>query len=105
MDAEHTPVIAAVGQSIERDEIVDSVEVAARASESALRAAPRLRDRIDRVSMISVVFSPTSPAAGSDLGRRLKELIEAEFPQRLKGRRVSMAALAPTSLARGLFVS
>ena len=47
MDPARTPVIAAVGQSIERDEIVDSVEVAARASESALRAAPGLRDRIE----------------------------------------------------------
>ena len=71
MDAERTPVIAAVGQSIERSEIVSAVELAARASEAALDTASGLRERIQRLSVISIVFSPASARPASELAERL----------------------------------
>jgi acetyl-CoA C-acetyltransferase len=67
MDAQRTPVVAAVGQAIERDEIVSAVELASRASQGALGAAANLRDRIQRVSLIDVVFSPVSGRPASEL--------------------------------------
>jgi acetyl-CoA C-acetyltransferase len=71
MDAERTPVIVAAGQAIERSEIVSAVELAARAAEAALDQAADLRRRIQRVSMISVVFSPVSGRPASELVERL----------------------------------
>lgn len=71
MDPNRIPVVAAAGQAIERSETVDAVEVAARASEAALAVAPALRDQIDRVSMISVVFSRVSARPASELAARL----------------------------------
>ena len=52
MDAERTPVIVAIGQATERHEIVSAVDLAARASEAALGAAEKLRDRIQRVRRV-----------------------------------------------------
>ena len=71
MDAERTPVVVAAGQVTERSEIVDAVELAARASEIALDAADALRDRIQRVTMVSVVFSPVSYKPATELVERL----------------------------------
>ena len=65
-DSSRIPVIASVGQSIERNEIVTSVDLAARAARAALDAAPGLADRIDTLTMVAVSFSPilTAPATG-----------------------------------------
>jgi acetyl-CoA C-acetyltransferase len=71
MDPKRTPVLVAVGQSTEREEIVNAVEMAARASEAALASAPRLRDHIEQVSMVSVVFSQVSARPASELAARL----------------------------------
>ena len=71
MDAARTPVIVAAGQVTERDEIVEAVELAARASQVALDAAEGLRARIQRVSMVSVVFSPVSQKPATELVERL----------------------------------
>ena len=71
MDPRRTPVILAAGQAIERDEIVSAVEMARRASEAAFETAPALRDRVQRVSMVSVVFSPVEARPGSELARQL----------------------------------
>ena len=71
MDPTRTPVVVAAGQATERSEIVDAVEMAARASEAAFAAAPALREQIDRVSMISVVFSRVSARPASELTERL----------------------------------
>jgi acetyl-CoA C-acetyltransferase len=79
MDAERTPVIAAAGQAIERSEIVDAVELAARASERALDLADGLRSRIQRVTMVSVVFSRVSEKPASELVQRIGlQDVEAE---------------------------
>ena len=71
MDAERTPVVIAAGQVTEREEIVTAVELAARASEAAFEGGEALRERIDRVTMISVVFSGVSDRPGSELEARL----------------------------------
>lgn len=71
MDPRHTPVIVAAGQATLRDEIVSAVELAARASEAAFEAASGIRDRIQRLSVVSIVFSPVSGAPASELAARL----------------------------------
>lgn len=71
MDPARTPVIVAAGQVIERKEGVDAVELAARASEVALGSAARLRERVQRLSVVSVVFSPVSARPASELAERL----------------------------------
>lgn len=71
MDARRTPVVAATGQVIEREESVTAVELAARAAEAAFASASGLRERIQRVSMVSVVFSPASRRPASELAERL----------------------------------
>ena len=71
MDPRRTPVLAATGQSIEREETVSAVDMAARAAESAFADAPGLRDRVQRLTMVSVVFSPASARAGSELAEVL----------------------------------
>ncbi|MEN8159259.1 MAG: hypothetical protein ABFS41_04210 [Myxococcota bacterium] len=58
MDPQRTPVIVAAGQAVERTEIVSAALMARRASEAALDAAPALRERVQRLSLVSVVFSP-----------------------------------------------
>ena len=71
MDPRRTPVILAAGQSIERDDIVSAVEMAARATETALEDAPALRERIQRLTLVSVVFSPVGARPASELAQRL----------------------------------
>jgi acetyl-CoA C-acetyltransferase len=71
MDPKRIPVIAAVGQAIERDEIVDVVELAARAAGAAFDDAAGMRERIDRVSMVAVSFSRAGKAPASQLAERL----------------------------------
>ncbi len=71
MDSARTPVLLAAAHSIERDEIVDAIELARRASESALASAQELRKKIQRVSMVSVVFSPVSSNPATQLAERL----------------------------------
>jgi len=65
-DTSRIPVIASVGQSIERNEIVSAVDLAARAARSALAETPRLANHIETLTMIAVSFSPivTAPATG-----------------------------------------
>lgn len=71
MDPRRTPVIVTAGQSIERDEIVGAVEMARRAAESALERAPGLRERVQRVSLVSVVFTPVEARPASALAGQL----------------------------------
>ncbi len=69
-DPERLPVVVASGQSIERTELVTSVDLMARASEEALAAAPALRDRIDRLSVVDIL-SRSGPAPATELGERI----------------------------------
>ena len=69
--AENTPVLVGIGQSIERDQIVSVVDLAARAAESALADAPGMRERIQRLVMVGVSFSPVGMAPASEVADRL----------------------------------
>ncbi len=71
IDASRIPVLASVGQSIERTEIVTPVDLAARAARTALDAAPRLANRIDVLTMIGVSFSPIVAAPATDVVKQL----------------------------------
>jgi acetyl-CoA C-acetyltransferase len=72
VDPNRTPVIVASGQITERRETTHAVVLAARAAESALEASSELRKRIQRVSMVSVIFSPISNRPASELAELLE---------------------------------
>ena len=72
LDAARTPVVVGVGQAIERSEIVSATEMAARAARAAFEDAPGLRERIQRVTMISVIFSPSSKAPATEVAQKLQ---------------------------------
>ncbi len=69
-DPERIPVVVASGQSIERTEAVTPVDLMARATEEALAAAPELRHRIDRVSVVDIM-SRSGPAPATELAQRI----------------------------------
>lgn len=68
VDESRIPVVAAVGQAIERRTIVTTEELCERAARAALDEAPRLAERIGRVTVVSSVFSPSSPRGATELG-------------------------------------
>ena len=71
LDPARTPVLLGIGQSLERDGVTTAVDLAARAAEAAFDDAPGLRDRIQRLSLVAVSFSPASPVAATEIGDRL----------------------------------
>lgn len=71
IDEERIPVVAAVGQTIERHEIVSTEDLVERASRAALDEAGALASRIGRVSIVSTIFSPSVANGATDVSRRL----------------------------------
>jgi len=69
-DPARVPVIAAVGQAIERDEPVGPIDLAERAARAALEAARGLAPRIGLVSVVGIL-SPVGPSPAGDLSARL----------------------------------
>ncbi len=70
IDPERTPVVVASGQDLERTELVTPVDLMTRACESALADAPRLRGRIDRLTVVDVM-TKVGPAPATELADRL----------------------------------
>ena len=70
LDPERTPVVIASGQTLERDVLVNPVDLMVRACEAALAQAPGLRDHIDRVSVIDIM-TRVGPAPATELATRL----------------------------------
>jgi acetyl-CoA C-acetyltransferase len=70
LDSDRIPVVIASGQFVERDRWVDPVELMASACESALGDVPRLRDRIDRVSVVDIM-TRSSQAPATELAALL----------------------------------
>lgn len=70
-DPARTPVLVGLGQSIERDDPVDAVELASRAARAAFDDAPGLADAIQRLSMVAVSFSPVGLAPASEVAAKL----------------------------------
>jgi acetyl-CoA C-acetyltransferase len=71
IDEERIPVVAAAGQTLERDEIVSTEDLVERASRAALDEAAALASRIGRVSVVSTIFSPSVANGATDVSRRL----------------------------------
>ncbi len=69
--AARTPVLVGVGQSIERDRLVTVLDLTERAARAAFDDAPRLADRIERVTTVSAIFSPGGNAPSTELASRL----------------------------------
>ncbi len=69
-DPERTPVVVASAQSIEREALVDPVELMARACEDALAVVPGLRSRVARLTVVDVMTA-TGPAPATELATRL----------------------------------
>lgn len=70
LDEARTPVVVGTGQSIERNATVGALELAARAAEEALEAAPGLRARVQVVCVVNIM-SKTGSAPAALLARRL----------------------------------
>ena len=71
------PVLVGLGQSIERENIVNMIDLTESASHGAFDDAPGLRDKIERITSVSVIFSPSPKAPSKELAARL-ELMDAE---------------------------
>ncbi len=71
IDPKRIPVLVGIGQSIERDEITNVIDLTARAAQAAFEDAPGIAGRIQRLSMVSVAFSLVGAAPASELAARL----------------------------------
>ena len=69
-DPERIPVVVTSGQALERQDLVTPVDLMVRACESALAAAPLLRDRIDRLTVVDIM-TKVGPAPATELAGRL----------------------------------
>lgn len=72
LDPTRIPVLVGIGQSIERDGVTDAVDLASRAAIAAFEDAPGLVDKIQRLSMVAVSFSPIGLAPATEVSERLK---------------------------------
>ena len=70
LDEARVPVVVATGQSIERTATVSALELAARAAEECLAAAPGARPHVQLVSVVNIL-SNAGPAPAALLARRL----------------------------------
>ena len=70
-DEERVPVVVAAGHAIERDEVVSTEDLVERAARAALDEAPKIIDHIDRISVVSTIFSPSVANGATDVARRL----------------------------------
>jgi len=71
VDASRTPVIVATGQVVEREAIVSATELAVRAARQALDAAGGVAGRVQRVTMLSTLFSAASATVASEVASAL----------------------------------
>ncbi|MBJ21419.1 MAG: acetyl-CoA acetyltransferase [bacterium] len=70
-DPSRIPVLVGIGQSIERDGVTNVVELAYRAAGAAFEDAPGLVDKIQRLTMVAVSFSPVGLAPATEVAERL----------------------------------
>lgn len=71
IDETRVPVVIAGGHAIEREAIVTTEDLCERAARAALDTVSKLADRIQRVSVVGTVFSPSDPRGATELGGRL----------------------------------
>lgn len=68
-DADRIPVVVASGQAIEHIELVNPVDLMVRACEAAFDSVPKLRGRVDRLSVVNVM-TRVGPAPATEVARR-----------------------------------
>ncbi|MEO1936154.1 MAG: hypothetical protein ABGX04_15360 [Myxococcales bacterium] len=81
IDPSRTPVLVGIGQTIEREAIVDVIDLSSRAALAAFEDAPGLLDRIQRVTVVGISFSLVSRSPATQLVERLgldKSAIDCE---------------------------
>jgi acetyl-CoA C-acetyltransferase len=71
IDPNRTPVLVGIGQSIERESVTNVVELAARAAEAAFEDAPGLREKVQRLSLVGISFSPVSLTPATEIVEKL----------------------------------
>lgn len=71
LDPSRIPVLVGIGQSIEREAIVNVIDLASRAAKAAFEDAPGLIDRIQRLTVVAISFSPVSKRPATELAKRL----------------------------------
>jgi acetyl-CoA C-acetyltransferase len=71
LDPARIPVLVGIGQSIERDEVTNVVALASRAAKAAFEDAPGLADKIQRLTMVAVSFSPVGLAPATEVAEEL----------------------------------
>lgn len=67
LDPKRTPVVVGIGQSIERDAVTNVIELATRAAEAAFEDAPGLRDKVERLTVVGISFSPVSLTPATEI--------------------------------------
>lgn len=72
IDEARTPVIAAVAQWTERDELVTNLDLLERVGAAAIAQAGALADRIERVTMVGALVSPAGSRPASEVADRLR---------------------------------
>lgn len=70
-DARTTPVIISVGESIERENLVTTIDLATNAAQMALDGAPGIDEFIDRLTVIPAIFSPAPNNPATEIARNL----------------------------------
>ncbi|MAG31085.1 MAG: acetyl-CoA acetyltransferase [Deltaproteobacteria bacterium] len=71
LDPHRTPVLVGLGQSVEREGIVDVVALASRAARKAFEDAPGLSRRIQRLTMVASSFSKVGKTLASEVAAAL----------------------------------
>jgi len=71
LDEARVPVVLSTGQCVDRDPTVSALELAARAAQDCLDAAPGMGPRVQLVSVVNIMSSSTGPAPASVLAREL----------------------------------
>lgn len=71
MDATRTPVVAAVAQTLERDELVTNLDLAERVAVEALGQGSGLGRRVQRLTAVGALLASAGPRPASDLASRL----------------------------------
>ena len=71
IDEDRLPVVIASGQSIERHLLVTPVDLMARACEAAFDQVPKLRHRVDRLSVVDIM-TRRGPAPATELAGQLR---------------------------------
>src|SRR5262245_5944096 len=71
MDAHRTPVVAAVAQTIERDQLITNLELAERVASEVLALGTGLAARIQRLTLVGALLAPAGHRPASELAARL----------------------------------